>query len=263
LRDEAPPTRGARVQAERGDMADVRAYQRGEQVALFVPCFVDVFAPQAAIATVTLLERLGVRVSYPSDQTCCGQPAHNAGFNPQARALADRFARTFAGFDWIVTMSGSCAAMARAGFSEAGASDSAVAIGAKVFDLALFLTDALRLTDVGARFPHAVTYHEGCHARRILASGDAPLRLLRAVRDITLVELPASEECCGFGGGFSVEFDRISASMGEAKCANALSTGAQYLVSGDPSCLLHLDGLVRKSGAALETMHLAQVLAAT
>jgi L-lactate dehydrogenase complex protein LldE len=153
--------------------------------------------------------------------------------------------------------------MARAGFSEAGASDSAVAIGAKVFDLASFLTDALRLTDVGARFPHAVTYHEGCHARRILASGDAPLRLLRAVRDITLVELPASEECCGFGGGFSVEFDRISVSMGEAKCANALSTGAQYLVSGDPSCLLHLDGLVRKSGAALETMHLAQVLAAT
>jgi L-lactate dehydrogenase complex protein LldE len=244
-------------------MADMRAYQRGEQVALFVPCFVDVCAPQAAIATVAVLERLGVSVSYPSEQTCCGQPAHNAGFRSQARALADRFARTFAGFDWIVTMSGSCAAMARFGFSETGASDSAVAIGANVFDLASFLTDVLGVTDVGARFPHAVTYHEGCHARRILASGDAPLRLLRAVRDLTLVALPAAEECCGFGGGFSVEFDRISASMGEAKCANALSTSAQYLVSGDPSCLLHLDGLVRKSGAALETMHLAQVLAAT
>jgi L-lactate dehydrogenase complex protein LldE len=251
------------VQAERGDMADMRAYQRGEHVAIFVPCFVDIFAPQAAIATVALLERLGVSVSYPPEQTCCGQPAQSAGFRPQARALADRFARAFAGYEWIVTMSGSCAAMARAGFSEAGASDSAVAIGARVFDLASFLTDVLRLTDVGARFPHAVTYHEGCHARRILAAGDAPLRLLRAVRDITLLELPAAEECCGFGGGFSVEFDRVSASMGEAKCANALSTGAKYLVSGDPSCLLHLDGLVRKSGAALTTLHLAQVLAAT
>jgi L-lactate dehydrogenase complex protein LldE len=251
------------VQAERADMAEMRAYRRGESVAIFVPCFVDIFAPQAAIATVALLERLDVRVSYPAEQTCCGQPAHNAGFRSQARALSERFARTFGAYDWIVTMSGSCAAMARAGFSEIDASDSAVAIGARVFDLAAFLTQALGVTDVGARFPHAVTYHDGCHARRVLASGDAPLRLLRAVRDISLVELPAAEECCGFGGGFSVEFDRISASMGEAKCANAHSTGAHYLVSGDPSCLLHLDGLLRKSGAALTTLHLAQVLAAT
>lgn len=251
------------MQAERGGMAGTRGYRRGEQVALFVPCFVDIFAPQAAIATVEVLERLGVSVSYPQEQTCCGQPAHSAGFRPQACALAERFARTFAEYEWIVTMSGSCAAMARAGFAESGAPDSAVAIGARVFDLASFLTEALSITDVGARFPHAVTYHEGCHARRILASGDAPLRLLRAVRDITLVELPAAEECCGFGGGFSVEFDRISASMGEAKCANALSTRARYLVSGDPSCLLHLDGLVRKRGAPLTTLHLAQVLAAT
>jgi L-lactate dehydrogenase complex protein LldE len=244
-------------------MTDVRAYRRGEPVALFVPCFVDVFAPQAAIATVAVLERLGVSVSYPPEQTCCGQPAHSAGFRPQACALAERFARTFTGYEWIVTMSGSCAAMVRAGFSEAGASDSAVAIGARVFDLASFLTDALGVTDVGARFPHTVTYHEGCHARRILASGDAPVRLLRAVRGITLVELPAAEECCGFGGGFSVEFERISASMGDAKCANALSTGAQYLVSGDPSCLLHIDGILRKDGDKLTALHLAQVLAAT
>lgn len=244
-------------------MAEMRSYRRGESVALFVPCFVDVFSPQAAIATVSLLERLGVRVTYPADQTCCGQPAHSAGHRPEARSLADRFARVFGEYEWIVTMSGSCAAMVSHGYEEAGASAHAVGVGSRVHDLATFLTEALGVTDVGARFPHAVTYHEGCHARRILAEGDAPIRLLREVRDIRLVELPAAEECCGFGGGFSATFDRISASMGESKCANALASGAGYLVSGDPSCLLHLDGLVRKKGVPLTTLHLAQVLAAT
>ncbi len=243
-------------------MSEMRAYQRGEPAALFVPCFVDVFAPEAAIASVAVLERLGVRVEYPAAQTCCGQPAHSAGFRPEARAIADRFARVFNAYEWIITLSGSCAAMARTGFAEAGASDAAVAVGRRVCDLAEFLTGALGVTDVGARFPHVVTYHDGCHARRILGAGDAPLRLLRAVRDLSLVELPAVDECCGFGGGFSVAFDRVSASMGQAKCGNALATGARYLVSGDTSCLLHLDGILRKSGNALETVHLAQVLAA-
>jgi L-lactate dehydrogenase complex protein LldE len=121
----------------------------------------------------------------------------------------------------------------------------------------------LGTVDVGARFPHRVTFHEGCHALRELHVGDASLRLLRAVRELTLVDLPQAAECCGFGGSFSVSFDELSTSMGEAKCAHALSTGAEFLVSGDPSCMLHVGGMLRKNSAALKTLHLAEVLAAT
>jgi L-lactate dehydrogenase complex protein LldE len=244
-------------------MTDARTYRRGEPVALFVPCFVDVFNPEAARAVVTVLERLGVRVEYPSDQTCCGQPAYNAGHFAPANELADRFARVFQSYSWIVAPSGSCAAMARAGFAHLNPSSAAASVGARVYDFASFLTDVLDAVDVGARFPHRVTYHEGCHARRELHALGASLRLLGAVRDLTLVDLPAADECCGFGGSFSVSFEALSTSMGETKCAHALSTGAEFLVSGDPSCLLHVGGMLRKRSATLKTLHLAEVLAAT
>jgi L-lactate dehydrogenase complex protein LldE len=244
-------------------MTDARAYRRGETVALFVPCFVDVFNPEAARAVVTVLERLGVRVEYPSEQTCCGQPAYNSGHFAPANELADRFARVFQDYSWIVAPSGSCATMARAGFAHLNPSSPAASVGARVYDFASFLIDVLDVADVGARFPHRITYHEGCHARRELRSGDASLRLLRAVRDLTLVDLPMADECCGFGGSFSVSFDALSTSMGEAKCTNALSTGAEFLVSGDPSCMLHVGGMLRKRATPLKTLHLAEVLAAT
>jgi L-lactate dehydrogenase complex protein LldE len=244
-------------------MTDARTYRRGEPVALFVPCFVDVFNPEAARAVVTVLERLDVRVEYPSEQTCCGQPAYNAGHFEPAIELADRFARIFQDYSWIVTPSGSCAAMARAGFGHLQPSSTAAAIGLRVYDFASFLTNVLDVVDVGARFPHRVTFHEGCHARRELHASEESLQLLGAVRDLTLVDLPMADECCGFGGTFSVSFDALSTSMGEAKCAHALSTGAEFLVSGDPSCMLHVGGMLRKRSAALQTLHLAQVLAAT
>lgn len=243
-------------------MTDARAYRHGEPVALFVPCFVDVFNPEAARAVVTVLERLGVRVEYPSEQTCCGQPAYNAGHFAPANELADRFARVFQDYSWIVAPSGSCATMARAGFAHLSPSSPAATVGARVYDFASFLADVLDVTDVGARFPHRVTFHEGCHARRELRSADASLRLLRAVRDLTLVDLPMADECCGFGGSFSVTFDALSTSMGEAKCTNALSTGAEFLVSGDPSCMLHVGAMLRKRTSPLKTLHLAEVLAA-
>jgi L-lactate dehydrogenase complex protein LldE len=244
-------------------MTDARAYRRGEPVALFVPCFVDVFNPEAARAVVTVLERLGVRVQYPSEQTCCGQPAYNAGHFAPASELADRFARIFHEYSWIVAPSGSCATMARAGFAHLNPSSAAASVGARVYDFATFLTDVLDVDDVGARFPHRVTFHEGCHARRELGAGEASLRLLRAVRDLTLVDLPMADECCGFGGSFSVSFDALSISMGEAKCTNALSTGAEFLVSGDPSCMVHVGGILRKRATPLKTLHLAEVLAAS
>lgn len=244
-------------------MIDARTYRPGDPVALFIPCFVDVFTPEAARAVVTVLERLGVRLAYPAGQTCCGQPAYNAGHFKPAAELADRFARIFGDYPWIVTPSGSCAAMANAGFAYLDASSPAASVGAHVYDFASFLTGVLGVDDVGARFPHRVTYHEGCHARRELRAGDAPLKLLRAVRDLTLVDLPMADECCGFGGSFSVSFEALSTSMGEAKCAHALSTGADFLISGDPSCLLHVGGMLRKRSATLKTLHLAEVLAAT
>jgi len=240
-----------------------RGYRRGEPVALFVPCFVDVFNPEVARAVVTVLERVGVSVEYPPGQTCCGQPAYNAGYWPLAAAIAQRFEQVFHDYPWIVTPSGSCAAMARAGFAHIDPSSSAASIGARVYDFASFLTDVLGVGDVGARFPHRVTFHEGCHARRELRAVDASLKLLGAVRDLTLVDLPMAEECCGFGGSFSVSFDALSTSMGDAKCVNAMSTGAEFLVSGDPSCMLHIDGMLRERQAPLTTLHLAEVLAET
>lgn len=246
-----------------GAMTDAREYRRGDRVALFVPCFVDVFNPEAAQAAVTVLERLGVRLEYPLEQTCCGQPAYNAGHFAPAHELADRFARVFDGYSWIVTPSGSCAAMARAGFADLAPSSPAALVGARVYDFASFVVDVLGVTDVGARFPHRVTFHEGCHARRHLQAAGASHTLLSSVRGLTLEALPMPEECCGFGGSFSVSYDALSTSMGEAKCAHALSTGAEYLVSGDPSCLLHIGGMLKKRTAGLKTMHLAEVLAAT
>jgi L-lactate dehydrogenase complex protein LldE len=244
-------------------MNDARAYHRGEPVALFVPCFVDVFNPGIARAAVTVLERLGVNVEYPPGQTCCGQPAYNSGHWPVAAAIAQRFAHVFNEYPWIVTPSGSCAAMARAGFAHMDPESSAASVGDRVYDFASFLTGVLGVADVGARFPHRVTFHEGCHARRELRAVDASLTLLRSVRDLTLIDLPMAEECCGFGGSFSVSFDALSTSMGEAKCVNAMSTGAEFLISGDPSCMLHVDGMLRKRSAALTTLHLAEVLAET
>lgn len=240
-----------------------RTYAGGERVALFLPCYGDLIYPEVGRAMVTLFERLGIPLEYPLEQTCCGQPAFNSGHWDQARTVARRFAQIFDGYDWIVVPSGSCAAMCKVFYPSL---DPALAgIGARVSELSTFLTDALGKVDVGARFPHSVAYHDGCHARRELKVGDAPLRLLRAVKDARVVELPAQDECCGFGGLFSVKFDELSASMGARKCANLRTSGAEVLVSGDSSCLMHIGGMLARDPAArgIRTMHLAQVLALT
>jgi L-lactate dehydrogenase complex protein LldE len=238
-------------------------YKSGERVALFLPCYADVAFPEIGRAMVVLFERLGVPLEYPMEQTCCGQPAFNAGYRPEAKALAEHFAAAFDGFDWIVVPSGSCAAMCKVFYPMLEPGAGAIETGARVCELSTFLVDALGTTDVGARFPHTLTYHDGCHGRRELKVGDAPLRLLRAVKDATLVELPAVEECCGFGGLFSVKFDELSASMGDSKCENVRASGADVLVSGDPSCLAHIGGMLARNPAtrSIRTLHLAQVLA--
>jgi L-lactate dehydrogenase complex protein LldE len=238
-------------------------YHQGERVALFLPCYCDALFPQVGIAAVRLFERLGVRLEYPMEQTCCGQPAFNAGLWPEAAALARRFARVFDAFPWIVVPSGSCGAMTRVFYSALAAADGAAAVGARVYDLATFLVDVLGLADVGARFAAKVAFHEGCHARRELRAHEASIALLRAVKDLDYIELPRSEECCGFGGLFSVKYPELSVSMGEAKRDAVLASHADVLASGDSSCLMHIEGLFRKHDPRGTTrfMHLAEILA--
>jgi L-lactate dehydrogenase complex protein LldE len=236
-------------------------YAAGDTVALFVPCFIDVLYPSVGKAVVSVFERLGVAIDYPAEQTCCGQPAFNGGHTKEALALARRFAGVFGDHKWIVVPSGSCGAMTKRFYPMLEPDGAASAVGARVFDLATFLVDVLGVTDVGARFPHSVTMLDGCHGRRELGCTDAARRLLKAVGEIDYRELPAIEECCGFGGLFSVKYDVLSTSMGSAKVAHAASTGAEYLVSGDSSCLMHVGGMLEHRGSSLKTLHLAEVLA--
>ncbi len=239
-------------------------YRAGEHVALFLPCYCDVLFPHVGKAMVALFERLGVPLDYPVEQTCCGQPAFNAGRWDEAGELGAHFARVFDRFDWIVVPSGSCGAMARTFYPYMDPLSPAAQTGARVYDLATFLVDVLGLTDVGARFTARVTYHDGCHGRRELHASAAAISLLQAVRDLEYVELPQIEECCGFGGTFAVKYPELSVSMGEAKAQAIAQTGAQVVASGDSSCLMHIEGLIRSSAPAtsLRFLHLAEILAA-
>lgn len=229
------------------------------RVALFITCLNDALFPDAGKATVALLERLGVTVEFPMAQTCCGQMHYNTGYHDDAKALALSFASAFAGYEYVVAPSGSCAAMVR-DIHPRIVPDAAVP---RVFELSEFLIDVLGIEDVGAYFPHKVTYHPTCHSLRLLNVGDRPTRLLRAVAGLELAELPGAQECCGFGGTFSVKNPDVSVAMGTDKVANAVQTGARYLVAADNSCLMHIGGLAQRSGAPIRTIHLAEVLAAT
>ncbi len=231
------------------------------RVALFITCVNDLAFPRAGIATVTLLERLGVEVAFPKEQTCCGQMQYNTGYPSQARPLAEKFARDFAGYDAVVAPSGSCAAFAA--HVHPKLAPQAAAGTPPVYELTAFLTDVLHVEEVGAYFPHRVVYHPTCHSSRLLGLGERPLRLLRAVGGLDLAELPAADECCGFGGTFAVKNPDVSAAMGRDKLAHAAEAGAQFLTAVDNSCLMHLDGLARRGRAPMRTIHLAEILAAT
>jgi L-lactate dehydrogenase complex protein LldE len=226
------------------------------RVALFVACYNDTFFPAAGRATVEVLERLGVEVDFPLDQTCCGQLHHNTGYQPEARRLAERFVEVFAPYEAVVTPSASCAGMAREQYGTLG-----VAGGPPVHELTEFLVDQLGVTDVGAYFPHRVAYHPTCHSLRMLRVGDRPLRLLRAVRGIDLVELPGAEECCGFGGTFSVKNPAVSTAMLADKARHVMGTRAEVLTAVDSSCLMHIGGGLSRQRAGIRTAHVAEILA--
>jgi L-lactate dehydrogenase complex protein LldE len=233
-------------------------------------CVNEMLYPSTGRAVVTLLRRLGVDVDFPEDQTCCAQPMINTGYLREAMPLVRSFAATFASYDAIVTPSGSCAASVRHHHPviarRAGDTGLEAALSAttpKVFELSEFLVDFLGVLDVGAYYPHVVTYHPTCHSLRGLGVGDRPHRLLSHVRGLTLKELTASEQCCGFGGTFAVKNADVSVAMGADKVRHVRATGAEVLVAGDNSCLAHCGGLLARQGAGVRTVHLAEILAST
>jgi len=240
------------------------------KVALFVTCLNDTMFPSTGQATVKLLNRLGVDVEFPTAQTCCGQMHVNSGYVPEAIPVVRAFVDAFAGYDAVVAPSGSCVASVREQHKivAARSGDRALmgaveALTPHVYELSEFLIDVLGKEDVGAYFPHRVTMHPTCHSTRLLGVGDRPERLLRAVRGITLIDLPAAEECCGFGGTFSLKNPDVSVAMGADKARHVRESGAEVLVAGDNSCLMHIGGLLTRQRAGIRVMHLAEILAST
>jgi L-lactate dehydrogenase complex protein LldE len=234
-----------------------------------VTCINDAMFPDVGRATLTLLRRLGVDVDFPEAQTCCGQPMVNTGYLDEAVPVVRTWVTAFAGYDAVVTPSGSCAGSARHqhGLVARRSGDptlvTALAEGPPTYELSEFLVDVLGVEDVGASYPHRVTYHPTCHSLRMLGVGDRPTRLLRHVRGLELLELPRAEECCGFGGTFAVKNADVSVAMGSDKARHVQDTGAEVLVAGDSSCLMHVGGLLSRQRSGVRVAHLAEVLAST
>jgi L-lactate dehydrogenase complex protein LldE len=240
------------------------------RIALFVTCLADGLFPQVGQATVRLLERLGHEVVFPQGQTCCGQMHTNTGYLREALPLVRRYVSVFEDCEVVVVPSGSCTgsvrhqhAMVARRFGDEALARRAEAVAARTFELSELLVDVLGVEDVGAYYPHRVTYHPTCHSLRLLRVGDRPLRLLRRVAGIDLVELPDAEVCCGFGGTFAIKNGAVSTAMLADKMRSVLATGAEVCTAGDSSCLMHIGGGLSRLNAGTSTIHLAEILAAT
>ena len=240
------------------------------RIALFVTCLADGLFPGVGRATVRLLERLGHEVTFPEAQTCCGQMHSNTGYLREALPLIRRYVDAFEDCEVVVVPSASCTgsvrhqhAMVARRFGDEELALRAEAVAARTFELSQLLVDVLGVEDVGAYYPHRVTYHPTCHSLRLLRVGDRPLRLLRNVAGIDLVELPDAEVCCGFGGTFAVKNGAVSTAMLADKMRSVLATGAEVCTAGDSSCLMHIGGGLSRLNAGTETVHLAEILAAT
>jgi len=240
------------------------------RIALFATCLGDTMFPKAVSATALLLTRLGHDVVFPERQTCCGQMHVNTGYQPDALPLVENYAESFGdgSIDAVVAPSGSCVGSVRhqheivaARYGSAALRDRVDTVKAKTYELSEFLVDVLGVTDVGAYFPHRVTYHPTCHSLRMLRVADKPLQLLRAVREIDLVELPEADSCCGFGGTFALKNAETSTAMLADKLTNVVSTGAEYCSAGDSSCLMHIGGGLSRLRVGTRTIHLAEILA--
>ena len=240
------------------------------RLALFVPCFVDTLFPQAARAMVRLLERLGHELVFPEGQTCCGQMHVNTGYQREAIGLVRNFVRTFGGHEHVVAPSASCVGEVREVYpglarlsGDAELVRAVDELAPRVHELSSFLVRTLGVTDVGAYFPHRVTFHPTCHSQRVLHIGDCPQQLLGRVRGIDLVALPDAAECCGFGGTFAIKNPDTSSAMLASKVASVLHTGAEVCAAADNSCLMHIGGALHRQRTGVRTLHVAEILAST
>ena len=235
------------------------------KVQLFIPCFIDQLYPQVAFNTVKVLEKAGCTVAYNTQQTCCGQPAFNAGFWGESKDVCTKFVQDFDGADYIVSPSASCAGFIRNNygklFENNAFQSSAKKVSSQIFELSEFLVKILGITDLGASFNGKVTFHDSCAGLRECNIKAEPRALLSQVAGLELVEMNDTETCCGFGGSFAVKYDTISVAMADQKIDNAIATEAEFIISTDMSCLMHLDGRINHNGQQIKVIHLADILA--
>jgi L-lactate dehydrogenase complex protein LldE len=239
-------------------------------VGLFIPCYVDQFYPGAAIASLQLLEKLGVNVVYPPNQTCCGQPMANSGFEHLSADCDKLFIKNFAEFDYIVAPSGSCVLHVKEHLHDKKNPQLASEVSHKVYELTSFLTDVLKVTELPAKFPHKVGVHQSCHGQRglhlsqmselVAPNFSKPGSLLNMVEGIEIIPLNRIDECCGFGGTFCVSEEAVSVKMGKDRVADHLQHGAEYITGVDMSCLMHMEGILRRQGSAVKVLHIAEIL---
>ena len=241
-------------------------------VGLFIPCYVDQFYPKVAVATLELLESLGCKVSYPLNQTCCGQPMANSGFARLTKACDANFVENFKDFDYIVSPSGSCVLHIKEHLHAEKDEKTAEILRGRIFELTEFLTDILKVKTLSARFPHRVGYHVSCHGQRGLGLSSAseivgesfskPLQLLNMVKGLELAQLNRNDECCGFGGTFCVTEEAVSVKMGKDRVADHLEQKVEYIVGGDMSCLMHIEGILKRQNSPVKILHIAEILIA-
>jgi L-lactate dehydrogenase complex protein LldE len=234
-------------------------------VHVFIPCFIDQLYPTAGFNTIKVLEKAGCTVTYNQDQTCCGQPAFNAGYWGESREVCNKFINDFSGADHIVVPSASCTGFIKNYYSKiydnASNQKDIKGLQDKVYELSDFLVNVLNIQDLGAQFEGVATYHDSCAALRECKIKNEPRQLLEKVKGLKLIELQDNETCCGFGGTFAVKFEGISVAMGEQKVQNIVKTNADYLISTDLSCLMHIGGVMDKMELPIKSLHLADVLA--
>jgi L-lactate dehydrogenase complex protein LldE len=235
------------------------------KLTLFIPCLIDSTYPEVGQAMVTLLKRLGASLIYPPDQTCCGQPAFNAGFRSEARKAACHFIRIFEHADQIVSPSGSCVHMVRNHYPDLFKDEPqwlkrAERIGNRIFELSEYLVDVLRVEDLGAIYNGNATYHDSCHLLRGIGVREQPRKLIRSVKGLQLIEMHDSDRCCGFGGSFAINYPDISTAMVDNKVKNIIASGADVVVGCDIGCLMNIQGRLHRTGSPIQAMHIAQLL---
>ncbi|MGI4751794.1 MAG: (Fe-S)-binding protein [Janthinobacterium lividum] len=239
-------------------------------VGLFIPCYVNQFYPGAAIATLHLLEKLGVDVAFPPNQTCCGQPMANSGFEHLTQGCNNLIIKDFSNFDYIVCPSGSCVLHIKEHIKSEKEPVKAASISHKIYELVEFLTDVLKVENLNAHFPYKVGVHQSCHGQRGLKLSQMtelvepdfskPMQLLNMVKELEIIPLDRKDECCGFGGTFCVVEEAVSVKMGKDRVADHLSHGAEYITGADMSCLMHMEGILRRQGSKTKVVHIAEIL---